>query len=103
MLDDSVHAQLAAILPSAALLTSPEDTRPYECDGLTLFRERPAAVRGGGEATLRRRERRDEDGAVFGEFGAGHGCGLALGTSRRDAYFDRGDASPERETPHVRP
>ncbi len=44
MLDDSVHAQLAAILPPAALLTSPEDTRPYECDGLTLFREQPAAV-----------------------------------------------------------
>jgi glycolate oxidase len=44
MLDDSVHAQLAAILPPAALLTTREDTRPYECDGLTLFRERPAAV-----------------------------------------------------------
>jgi glycolate oxidase len=44
MLDDTVHAQFAAILPPAALLTSPEDTRPYECDGLTLFRERPAAV-----------------------------------------------------------
>ncbi len=44
MLDDLVHAQFAAILPPAALLTSPEDTRPYECDGLTLFRERPAAV-----------------------------------------------------------
>jgi glycolate oxidase len=44
MLDDLVQAQLAAILPPSALLTSPEDTRPYECDGLTLFRERPAAV-----------------------------------------------------------
>jgi glycolate oxidase len=44
MLDDAVHAQFAAILPPAALLTSAEDTRPYECDGLTLFRERPAAV-----------------------------------------------------------
>ncbi len=44
MLDDSVHAQFAAILPPAALLTTAEDTRPYECDGLTLFRERPAAV-----------------------------------------------------------
>ena len=44
MLDESVHAQFAAILPPAALLTSAEDTRPYECDGLTLFRERPAAV-----------------------------------------------------------
>ena len=44
MLDEFVHAQFAAILPPAALLTSAEDTRPYECDGLTLFRERPAAV-----------------------------------------------------------
>ncbi|MEO8344214.1 MAG: FAD-linked oxidase C-terminal domain-containing protein [Betaproteobacteria bacterium] len=44
MLDQLVHAQFAAILPPAALLTSAEDTRPYECDGLTLFREQPAAV-----------------------------------------------------------
>ena len=44
MLDQLVHAQFAAILPPAALLTSAEDTRPYECDGLTLYRERPAAV-----------------------------------------------------------
>jgi len=44
MLDDAVHARFAAILPPAALLTTVEDTRPYECDGLTLFRERAAAV-----------------------------------------------------------
>ena len=44
MLDSIVQAQLAAILPPAALLVSAEDTRPYECDGLTLFRELPAAV-----------------------------------------------------------
>jgi glycolate oxidase len=44
MLTPSVHAQLAAILPGEALLTAPEATRPYECDGLTLFRELPAAV-----------------------------------------------------------
>ncbi len=44
MLDPTVQLQLAAILPPAALLTAPEDTRPYECDGLTMFRERPAAV-----------------------------------------------------------
>jgi len=44
MLDPTVHAALAAILPPAALLTAPEETRPYECDGLTLFREQPAAV-----------------------------------------------------------
>jgi glycolate dehydrogenase FAD-linked subunit len=44
MLDPTVQAQLAAVLAPSALLTEPEDTRPYECDGLTLFRERPAAV-----------------------------------------------------------
>ncbi len=44
MLDSALHAQLAAILPPAGLLTAAEDTRPYECDGLTLFRELPAAV-----------------------------------------------------------
>src|SRR5512143_174671 len=44
MLDPAVHAQLAAILPAAALLTTAEETRPYECDGLTLYRAVPAAV-----------------------------------------------------------
>jgi len=44
MLDPVVQAQLAAILPPAALLTTPEETRPYECDGLTMHRAIPAAV-----------------------------------------------------------
>jgi glycolate oxidase len=44
MLDSSLHAALAAILPPSALLTTSEATKPYECDGLTLFREVPAAV-----------------------------------------------------------
>jgi glycolate oxidase len=44
MLDPAVHAQLASVLPAAALLTSAEETRPYECDGLTMYRELPAAV-----------------------------------------------------------
>jgi glycolate oxidase len=44
MLDPAIHAQLAAILPPSALLTGAESTRPYECDGLTLYRELPAAV-----------------------------------------------------------
>jgi len=44
MLDPVVHAQLAAILPPEALLTAAEETKPYECDGLTLFREVPVAV-----------------------------------------------------------
>ena len=44
MLPPSLHAQLAAVLPAEALLTAPEATKPYECDGLTLFREVPSAV-----------------------------------------------------------
>jgi len=44
MLDPAIHAQLTAILPPSALLTAAEDTRPYECDGLTMYRELPAAV-----------------------------------------------------------
>ncbi|MEO6927538.1 MAG: FAD-linked oxidase C-terminal domain-containing protein, partial [Casimicrobiaceae bacterium] len=44
MLEASVQAKLAAVLAPSALLTAAEDTRPYECDGLTLYREQPAAV-----------------------------------------------------------
>jgi glycolate oxidase len=44
MLDSNVLVQLAAILPPAALLVAAEDTKPYECDGLTLYRAQPAAV-----------------------------------------------------------
>jgi len=44
MLDTDVHAQLAAILAPSSLLVTAEETRPYECDGLTLFRAQPAAV-----------------------------------------------------------
>jgi glycolate oxidase len=44
MLDSNLQAQLATILPASALLVSPEATKPYECDGLTLFRAQPAAV-----------------------------------------------------------
>ena len=44
MLDRALQAELAAILPPAALLLTPEETKPYECDGLTLFRAQPAAV-----------------------------------------------------------
>ncbi|MEY4980442.1 MAG: hypothetical protein RLZZ352_2712 [Pseudomonadota bacterium] len=35
---------LRAVLPSHALLWQAEDTIPYECDGLTAYRERPLAV-----------------------------------------------------------
>ena len=35
---------LRRLLPARALLVAAEDTRPYECDGLTLIRQRPMAV-----------------------------------------------------------
>ncbi|HSI58338.1 MAG TPA: FAD-linked oxidase C-terminal domain-containing protein [Ideonella sp.] len=39
-----VVAALLAVLPAHALLWQAEDTGPYECDGLTAYRERPLAV-----------------------------------------------------------
>jgi glycolate oxidase len=44
MLDPAFTSALAKLLPPASLLTAAEDTRPYECDGLTLYREQPGAV-----------------------------------------------------------
>ncbi|MEN9721977.1 MAG: hypothetical protein RIT13_2682, partial [Pseudomonadota bacterium] len=38
-----VHA-LSGVLPAHALLYTLEDTVPYECDGLTAYRERPLVV-----------------------------------------------------------
>jgi glycolate oxidase len=43
-LDVAVLQSLAAALDPGALLTAPEDVRPYECDGLTGYRSVPAAV-----------------------------------------------------------
>ncbi|HXC58907.1 MAG TPA: FAD-binding protein, partial [Steroidobacteraceae bacterium] len=39
-----VLAGLRALLPPDSLLTEAEDTRPFECDGLTLIRQQPLAV-----------------------------------------------------------
>ena len=39
-----VVAALAPLLPPHALLWTPEDTVPYECDGLTAYREQPLVV-----------------------------------------------------------
>ena len=39
-----VVAALSAVLPAHALLWHREDTAPYECDGLTAYRETPMAV-----------------------------------------------------------
>ena len=39
-----VVCALATVLPAHALLWQAEDTTPYECDGLTAYRQRPLAV-----------------------------------------------------------
>lgn len=39
-----VVSALARVVPDHALLWQPEDTVPYECDGLTAYRERPLVV-----------------------------------------------------------
>jgi glycolate oxidase len=39
-----VVAALSQVLPAHALLWHREDTTPYECDGLTAYREQPLAV-----------------------------------------------------------
>jgi glycolate oxidase len=44
MLDPTLLSALGDILPPSAIVDTAEGTRPYECDGLTLFREQPLAV-----------------------------------------------------------
>src|SRR6478735_5330731 len=39
-----VVAALRKVLPDHALLYQSEDTTPYECDGLTAYRQRPLVV-----------------------------------------------------------
>ena len=39
-----VVTALGPVLPEGGLLWTPEDTTPYECDGLTAYRQRPLAV-----------------------------------------------------------
>src|SRR2546427_1163351 len=39
-----VVAALRAVLPAHCILWREEDTRPYECDGLTLYRQLPMVV-----------------------------------------------------------
>jgi glycolate oxidase len=40
----AVVQALSALVPAHALLWQPVDTTPYECDGLTAYRERPMVV-----------------------------------------------------------
>jgi glycolate oxidase len=39
-----VAAALRARLPGRCVLSDPEDTRPYECDGLAAYRQLPMIV-----------------------------------------------------------
>lgn len=39
-----VVARLRQVLPETSVLHHEEDTRPYECDGLTAYRELPMVV-----------------------------------------------------------
>ncbi|WP_421953925.1 FAD-linked oxidase C-terminal domain-containing protein [Polaromonas sp.] len=41
---EQVVQALRAVLPAHALLWNSEDTTPYECDGLTAYRQRPLVV-----------------------------------------------------------
>jgi len=43
-LQQRVVQALGRVLPADCILYTPEDTVPYECDGLTAYRERPLVV-----------------------------------------------------------
>jgi glycolate dehydrogenase FAD-linked subunit len=44
MTDPDIAAALGAVLPRDCVLSRQEERRPYECDGLTAFRQLPAVV-----------------------------------------------------------
>ena len=41
---EELAAELAAVLPAGAVLTGEDERRPYECDGLTAYRQLPMLV-----------------------------------------------------------
>ena len=40
----SVIKELSRVLPKGIVLTGEENTRPFECDGLSVYRQKPLAV-----------------------------------------------------------
>jgi glycolate oxidase len=44
MTHPDLAAELRAVLPADCVLSQDEELRPYECDGLPVFRQRPAVV-----------------------------------------------------------
>ena len=43
-MSDQVIERLRRALPAGAVLSSPEELKPYECDALTMYRQTPLAV-----------------------------------------------------------
>ena len=41
ILRDELAAELATFLPPESVLTEPEELRPFECDGLSIYRRLP--------------------------------------------------------------
>ena len=59
MTHPDLAAALRAVLPADCVLSQDEQLRPYECDGLPVFRQRPAVVaRGPGCPGVQHRTRR---------------------------------------------
>ena len=44
LLNPSFLSELLTVLPEAAVLRSPDERRPYECDGLSGYRTLPGVV-----------------------------------------------------------
>jgi glycolate oxidase len=86
---------LSAVLPKGALLTTVEQMRPYECDGLSMYRRLPLCValparRGAGR---RRAEASATSGVPVVARGAGTGLsGGALPKERRAAVAGEDEA-----------
>src|SRR3981081_2152055 len=107
----AVAAALRAVLPADCVLSRDEELRPYECDGLTAFRQVPMAV------VLPRTEaqiceilsvcRRLDVPAVARGSGTGlsggampHGCGVILSLARRNQILE---LDPVARTARVQP
>jgi len=79
-----LFAALAGVLPPDGLLTAPEQLGPWECDGLSLYRQRPLAVALPETASQVQAVLRLCHGAGVPVIARGAGTGLAGGALPRD-------------------
>ncbi len=88
---------LEAHLPSSSLLWNREDTTPYECDGLTAYRQRPLVValpetEAGG--------RHSQDLPPVGRAGGGARCGhRPVGRCHAACFWRHAVAGPLQQNP----